>query len=179
MVLAATGAGSEPERIEAFRVLALALSEQFKSEGAGAVAGSYGQGPARVQFMNKDARGFAEFSAWFGEHSDLGSANTMVGVQAVRPSIWDDEEKLRALEVPSLIVVGDEDDACIRPALFLKRTIAASGLVMFPKTGHCVSQEEPDLFNRALAEFFAQVEAGFWPPRDARAEKFPMPGLPD
>ena len=46
--------------------------------------------------------------------------------------------------------------------------LAASGLVMLPKTGHAVNLEEPDLFNRAVGEFLARVEAGRWMPRDPR-----------
>ena len=34
------------------------------------------------------------------------------------------------------IITGDEDDACIRPSLFLKQTIPASSLAMFAMTGH-------------------------------------------
>jgi hypothetical protein len=32
-------------------------------------------------------------------------------------------------------------------ALFLKRTIPASGLAILPKTGHTLNPEEPALFN--------------------------------
>ena len=44
-----------------------------------------------------------------------------------------------------------------------------SGLVVFPKTGHVVNQEEPALFNEAVADFIARVEAGRWPARDPRS----------
>ena len=40
---------------------------------------------------------------------------------------------------------------------------------MLPKTGHTINLEEPDAFNRAVAEFLAQVAAGRWLPRDPRA----------
>jgi 3-oxoadipate enol-lactonase len=65
-------------------------------------------------------------------------------------------------------VVGDEDDRCIEPSLFLKDAISASGLVVFPKTGHVVNLEEPDLFNAAVGDFLSRVEAGRWPARDPR-----------
>jgi hypothetical protein len=38
-----------------------------------------------------------------------------------------------------------------------------------PKTGHTLNLEEPELFNRFLAEFIATVEAGRWDRRDPRA----------
>jgi proline iminopeptidase len=68
-----------------------------------------------------------------------------------------------------LIIVGDEDDACIEPSLFLKKMIATSGLAMFPKSGHAVNLEEPALFNQTLDAFLALVEAGRWPARDPRS----------
>ena len=71
---------------------------------------------------------------------------------------------------PTLIVSGDEDDHCLQPGIFLKRTIPRCGLAVLPKTGHTVNLEEPALFNDLLAEFLVQVEAGRWLPRDPRAQ---------
>jgi pimeloyl-ACP methyl ester carboxylesterase len=69
-----------------------------------------------------------------------------------------------------LVVVGDEDDHSIQPGIFLKRTVPRAGLAMFPKSGHTLNLEEPELFNRLVAEFIARVEAGRWGPRDPRAD---------
>ena len=66
-------------------------------------------------------------------------------------------------------MVGDEDERCIEPSLFLKAAIAASGLVVLPKTGHVVNLEEPDLFNQVVGDFLARVDAGRWPARDPRS----------
>ena len=33
---------------------------------------------------------------------------------------------------------------------------------MFPKTGHVVNLEEPDLFNQVVGDFLARVDAGRW-----------------
>jgi proline iminopeptidase len=93
----------------------------------------------------------------------------MRGFQGARPSIYDFEDNLRRCALPTLIIVGDEDDACIEPSLFLKKTITTSGLAMFPKTGHALNLEEPDLFNRTLDAFLTLVEAGRWRPRDPRS----------
>ena len=65
-------------------------------------------------------------------------------------------------------MVGDEDDRCIEPSLFLKDVIPASGLVMLPKTGHVVNLEEPELFNQVVGDFLVRVDAGRWAPRDPR-----------
>ena len=94
---------------------------------------------------------------------------TMRGVQARRPSLWDLTDRMRQLEVPTLVMTGDEDDPCLEPGLLMKRTIPTAALVVFPNTGHAVNLEEPDLFNRTCADFFHQVESGRWPRRDPRA----------
>ena len=65
--------------------------------------------------------------------------------------------------------MGDEDDACLEPSVFLKKAIAASGLAMFPKTGHVLNLEEPALFNETLERFLVQAEAGRWTARDPRS----------
>ena len=132
-------------------------------------AQTYAIGPSRVQFQNKDPRGWAEFAAHLAEHSAQGSGNTMRGVQARRPSLYDLVDKMRMLEVPTLVMTGDEDDPCLEPGLLMKRTIPTAALVVFPNTGHGVNLEEPDLFNRTCDDFFHQVESGRWPRRDPRA----------
>src|SRR5579862_9141180 len=92
---------------------------------------------------NKDPRGWAEFAERLAGHSSLGSALTMRGVQAQRPSPWDLTGEMAKLEVPSLILSGDEDHPCLEPGLLMKRTIPAVALVVFPNTGHAVNLEEP------------------------------------
>jgi 3-oxoadipate enol-lactonase len=77
--------------------------------------------------------------------------------------------EIRKLAVPTFIVVGDEDDPCIEPSLYLKKRFAPSGLAVFPKTGHTCNLEEPALFNTTVADFIALVDAGRWPARDPRS----------
>ncbi len=169
LVVAGCGYGAERDRNAQFRAEAEAAAESLKHDGMATFAASYSLGPTRVQFQNKDPRGWQEFADMLAEHSAKGSALTQLGVQRERPSLYDLEDKLRALSVPSLIVTGDEDEPCLLPGVYMKRTIPGAGLVVVPKTGHTVNLEEPDAFNRMLAEFFDLVEAGRWGPRDPRS----------
>ncbi len=169
LVLAGTGSGSVRGFTETVHKHSRDLADTFERDGAAKVAETYGYGPARVQFLIKDPRGFAEFTAMLAQHDAQGSANTSRGFQGGRPSLYDFEAEIAELKTPALVVVGDEDERCIEPSLFLKKTIAASGLVMMPKTGHVVNLEEPDLFNQAVGDFIARAEAGRWPPRDPRS----------
>ncbi len=128
-----------------------------------------------MPFLLKDPRGFAEFTKHLAEHDARGSANTSARFSRRPASLYDFAKDIAKLPTPALIVVGDEDERCIEPGLFLKNTLPASGLVMMPKTGHVVNLEEPDLFNMAVGDFLARVEAGRWGPRDPRT-RAPKPG---
>ena len=75
----------------------------------------------------------------------------------------------RQIALPTLIICGDEDDACIEPSVYLKKHIATSGLAIFPKSGHTVNIEEPALFNQTLGDFLTLVDAGRWGARDKRS----------
>jgi DNA-binding GntR family transcriptional regulator/pimeloyl-ACP methyl ester carboxylesterase len=168
-VVAGAGYGAQPERAEAFRAESMLTAAAFAAEGAAKVAERYAVGPARVQFQNKNSRGWAEFAAALARHSDLGSALTMRGVQAARPSLYALTDELAQVRIPVLVVVGDEDDGCLEPALMLKRTIPTAGLAVLPRTGHTANLEEPDVFNRAVDGFLAAVARDVWRPRDPRS----------
>jgi pimeloyl-ACP methyl ester carboxylesterase len=176
-VVAGAGYGAQPERQEAFRAECEAIAIAFETEGAQRVATRYAVGPARVQFQNKNPRGWAEFAAALGEHSALGAALTMRGVQAARPSLYRLRDDLAGIHVPVLLVAGDEDEGCLETALMLKRTIGSSGLAILPRTGHTANLEEPEVFNRVVDRFLAAVERGAWRPRDPRSVSASTTGM--
>ena len=130
-----------------------------------------------VQFQNKNPRGWAEFAAALAAHSSLGSALTMRGVQAARPSLYDLAGELARIAIPVLVLVGDEDDDGLEPALMLKRTIPAAGLAVLPRTGHTANLEEPDVFNRTVDAFLAGVARGSWQARDPRSRSASTTGV--
>ena len=169
IVVAGAGYGAEKQLEAHFRKVSLDVATQFEQQGSELFAKTYSLGASRVQLQNKDPRGWQEFAEQLGQHSALGSASTMRGVQARRPSIYDLEDRLGTMQVPALVVVGDEDDHCLQPGIFLKKTLPACGLLVLPKTGHTLNIEEPAHFNRFVDEFITLAEAGRWPPRDPRA----------
>ncbi len=169
LVVAGCGYGAGEETREQFQRETTAAADRMESEGMEVFGASYALGPTRVQFKNKDPRGWHEFETQLKEHSGLGSANTMRGVQRSRPSLYDLEEGLRALTVPMLILNGDEDDPCLDVSLFLKRSVASSTLALLPRTGHTCNLEEPALFNQFCETFMRQVDNGSWVMRDPRS----------
>jgi pimeloyl-ACP methyl ester carboxylesterase len=162
--LTIAGAGAGAVDHDQFVRETLAQADRFEREPERAFD-SYGRGPARLQLLRKDPRGWGEFLEQLKTHSAQGSANTFRGVQARRKTIFDVDEELGRVEAPSLIMVGDEDEPCLAPALFMKRRMPTAGLVVLPKSGHAINLEEPALFNAFLLDFLTAVEQGRWPPR--------------
>lgn len=163
------GYGSDADKRAQFMKDTEAMARRFDALGTREAIKPYQIGPSRVQYQNKDPRGFAQFCVEFAKHSALGSANTLRGVQARRPTIRSLERSLRRLKVPLHMVSGDEDNNCLEPGVFIKRVCPSAWLTVVPNTGHAVNVEEPDLFNRLTAEFLAQVDSGRWRPRDPRS----------
>lgn len=177
LCVAGCGYGAEPEQRDRFRAETKAIAVALLSTNMPAFAEQYAYGPTRVQFENKDPRGFAEFRRMFGEHSAVGSANTMLGVQHERPSIYDLADKMRSLSVPALIISGDEDWPCLMPGILMKQKIPSAALALVPNCGHTVNLEAPDEFNRILGDFLTQVESGRWPMRDPRSIRPSITGI--
>ena len=177
LLVGGAGYGSEPGERDKFRTEATTIAARLERDGMAKFAEAYAYGPTRVQFEHKDPRGFAEFKQMLAEHSAEGAIGTQLGVQRERPSLFDLEEQVRALTVPMLVVTGDEDWPCLLPNIFLKRTCPSAALLVLPNSGHAVNLEEPALFNAALADFLAQVDAGRWPLRDPRAISQSITGM--
>jgi len=163
------GFGSDADKRAQFLRDTEVMARRFDELGTPEAIKPYQIGPSRVQYQNKDARGFAKFCEEFAKHSALGSANTLRGVQAKRPSIYSLERGLARLKVPLHMISGDEDNNCLEPGIFIKRVCPSAALTFFANTGHAVNLEEPDLFNRITDAFLTQVDSGRWRPRDPRS----------
>ena len=159
LVVAGTGAGSTDS--EAFRVNVTQRADRMKADGMDSMD-DYSNSPTRVQLLRKDPLGYEEFRQGLMEHSPLGSALTFAGVQGRRPTIFALEDRMKALNVPTLIMTGDEDDPCIETSVFMKRCIPKSGLAVMPQAGHAINLEDADLFNRLVLDFLTAVEQDKW-----------------
>ncbi|MGB3434009.1 alpha/beta fold hydrolase [Achromobacter sp.] len=169
LTIAGAGYGALTPDHAAFREASLQAAERFEALGSAGYGPTYAAGAARVQYQNKDPRGWQAFADALSRHDAAGAALTLRGVQGGRPALDTLAGPLRGLNVPALIIAGDEDDHALEPALFLKRVLPCSGLLVLPKTGHTLNLEEPEAFNRAVLDFIAMVEAGRWTARDPRA----------
>lgn len=158
LVIAGCGYGAHPDHYAEFQAQARELAKTMQEKGMAHLAATYGHGPARLQLRRKDPRGFEDFIRNFSEHSAQGSANTMLGYQARRPSLYQLKDDIARVGVPALVVVGDEDDAALDASLMLKRTMRNANLFVMPGSGHMTNLEDPALFNRVVEDFFHDTE---------------------
>lgn len=164
LAICGAGHGSDPLTREAFRATAADLADRMETLGMEAGTAEYAKGPTRQPLLWKDPRGFEEFRRQFSEHSNVGSALTMRGYQLRRPTIHDMQAQMHAIDVPTLIVTGDDDAPCLEPGLLMKRNIRSAGLCVIPNSGHSINLEEVAAFNAALLDLWTAADAGTWRP---------------
>ena len=169
LTVVGAGAGADPARRAEFLKVSAATARRFEEGGLAAAMKPYRNAGNRIQLENKDPRAFREFFRRFAEHSALGHANTIRGVQMRRPPLQGMARAFARLRVPLLVMVGDEDETSLATGLFLKRACPAARLAIVPATGHVANVEEPELFNRMTGDFLNQVDSGRWRPRDPRS----------
>ena len=179
LVVAGCGYGAAPDSQDRFRRESTAIAEAFRTDGAAQVAPRYAVGPTRVQLQNHNPDAWERFVAQLAEHDSTGAALTMLGVQTRRPSLYAMRDELAALHVPTLILVGDEDDGAIDASVMMKRTIPSAGLAVLPRTGHTINLERPAIFNRTIEEFLDAVANGEWSERDPRSLSSSITGIDD
>lgn len=169
LVVAGCGHGSARDAQAIWAQQAREYAEMLDRDGMAAVAGRYSHSPYRVQFRDKNRRGWQEWATNLADHDPRGLAMSVREVQGKRPSVLDLENELRAMSLPVLLVAGDEDEPVLEMNLYMKRSIQGSGLLILPKTGHAVNSEEVARFNLEVADFFHRVELGRWTQRSDEA----------
>ncbi|HSQ03093.1 MAG TPA: alpha/beta hydrolase, partial [Burkholderiales bacterium] len=170
LTLAGIGSGAiRGEDREKFQRDAEEVARRLIVEGWDKLAEVRCTARTRVQLQNKSPRAFASFVEQIKRHSGKGSAMTLTGYQAQRPSLEEFKADMAKCRVPTLIICGDEDEPCMDASVMVKRHMPSAGLVFMPQTGHACNIEEPELFNLLCEKFFHQVESGQYRMRDPRA----------
>ncbi len=160
--LIVAGCGSGTAAREQFLREYGALADEVERGGMETLQRRFGAIATRRVFAAKDPRGWEEFLRYLGEHSPQASAHLIRGVILKRKTIYELERELKGLPVPTLVMVGDQDEPCIEPGIFMQRHIPHAGLVILPVSGHTINIEEPALFNLHVSEFLTAVENGRW-----------------
>ena len=66
------------------------------------------------------------------------------------------EPRLRQLRVPTLLIVGEHDEACLKTHRFMADRIKGSTHLVIQNTGHLTDLEAPAAFNAAVKRFLAR-----------------------
>ena len=162
IVAAAAGSGSSPSGRHAWLRETSILARAFAERGPATIAEKIATSAARIQLKYKDPKRWQEFTKQLHHQSGQGLSNTVIRCQALRPSLHDLRDQLATMITPVLLIVGDEDAACLETNLMLKATLPNAGLWISPNTGHTINLEEPAAFNAHLETFLGAVERRSW-----------------
>lgn len=158
ITLTSIGSGSDMKPGE-FAAGMEVLAEMALTRGMRALAEHYAATPTRYRLKEKNPSEYKNFIDQLAANSALGITNTMRGVQSKRAPLYAYQERIAAMKVPALVVLGDDDEPCVKPSHFLKEHLAGARLEIVAKTGHCVNLEEPALYNRLVMGFIEGIEA--------------------
>ena len=158
ITLTSIGSGSDLKPGE-FAAGMEVLAEMALTKGMRALAEHYSATPTRYRLKEKNPSEYQNFIDQLAANSALGITNTMRGVQSKRAPLYAHKERIAAMNLPALVVLGDEDEPCVKPSHFLKENLPGARLEIVAKTGHCVNLEEPALYNRLVMGFIEGIEA--------------------
>ena len=167
-------ATTAPERVEALVLMdtshaPLRLGDPSVAEKAGAVALERGMEailagqadspldtPAHLRVV-ATRPGYKEF----GDRKLLAASPHMYA-SMIRAILSEDPaadrlESLRAVSVPTLVLVGDQDAPFLGPSARMAEAVAGAELVVLPEAGHSPQFEAPDAWWAALSGFLARV----------------------
>lgn len=152
LVLADTRAGADGDEARGKR---RALIELARTRGSGAVAD--GQITGMLGKTTREKR-----SAMIDTvHRMLENASVegIVGALEAMMARVDSTETLAMIDVPTLVIVGDEDVLTPRSeSEILRDAIRGSHLEVIEHAGHVSNMERPAAFNHVLSEFLAGLE---------------------
>jgi pimeloyl-ACP methyl ester carboxylesterase len=60
---------------------------------------------------------------------------------------------LGSIKVPTLVIVGDQDQPFLAPCEYMAKKIPGARLEVIPGAGHSSNLDQPAIFNRVLSDF--------------------------
>lgn len=156
-ILCSIGSGSDAKPDDYMATME-AMAARIEQNGMAQLRENFTSSPARVKLKDKNPAEYAKFLREIEGFSIKGLANTMRGVQRRRPPLYAHRERIAAMTIPTLVVLGGDDQGCAKPSQFLAETLPGARLEILPNTGHGVNLEEPQRVNRLVEDFIAEVE---------------------
>jgi pimeloyl-ACP methyl ester carboxylesterase len=81
-------------------------------------------------------------------------------IRFVTRTVVPGQEGTKDLTMPTLIVIGEEDEGCIRGAEWLRDTIPRRRYVLLTKAGHGTLYYRPEAWRKAVEDFLNHLEEG-------------------
>lgn len=69
-------------------------------------------------------------------------------------------ERLKAIGVPTLALVGERDTPFIQATQYMAKVIPGAGQVVIPGAGHAANQDNTEAFNKAVLDFLGGLKLG-------------------
>jgi len=152
VVLADTKAGADPEAGRANR---LRIAEILESEGTSRVLVDEMMPTFTGSTTKAERAGVAALVADMVGSAAPASAAWWLRAMAARPSSF---ETLRGLDLPALVIVGDEDATTpVAEAQAMVDALPDARLAVIAKAGHYSAVEAPEEFAAALTEFADEI----------------------
>lgn len=162
MGLVVIGAGAGTTDRERWLAGARALADDIARRGTREAFAAIEEAPQRAIFKTKDPRGWEDFLGLLHDLSPVAAEKLMRITLTDRLPVTALGEPLRQLELPVLVMTGDQDFPSHEACRFIRDHAPYAGLAMLPMCGHAMNLEEPMLFNQMVSEFLSSVDAGRW-----------------
>jgi pimeloyl-ACP methyl ester carboxylesterase len=153
LVVADTGAGSDETADWVATVHAFA--DALERDGLEAFADAAMANPLFARYVAQGPAAERFIRSCLMTHRAHGLAHTGREVLTKRPTIYSLAPRLRELPVPTLLIVGEHDEPCLKVHRFMADTIPGARHLLIPGVGHLTNLEAPEVFNRAVTEFLA------------------------
>ena len=157
-ILCSIGSGSDAKP-EEYMATMETMAARVEKNGMAQLRENFTTAPARLKLKDKNPAEYAKFLREIETFSVKGLSSMMRGVQKRRPPLYAHKERIAAMTIPTLVVLGGDDQGCAKPSHFLAETLPGARLEVLPNTGHGVNLEEPARVNRLVEDFIAAVEA--------------------
>ncbi|OLC10452.1 MAG: hypothetical protein AUH26_07745 [Candidatus Rokubacteria bacterium 13_1_40CM_69_96] len=151
LIVADTGAGSEAAGDWAAGLRAFA--DVLNRGGVEAFADMAVAHPLFARYVAQGPEAERLVRSCLMTHRARGLAHTALEVLAKRPSIYSLDARLRALGMPTLLIVGEYDTPCLKPHRFMADVMPKARHVVLRGVGHLTNLEAPAAFNAAVKSF--------------------------
>jgi pimeloyl-ACP methyl ester carboxylesterase len=155
LVLADAGSGSDDP--EAARRLCDDWAAQTRAHGIDRFAALMLASPFFDTYAARGRRARCHLEMLVRRHPAHGLAHVLAQAIGRRPPVYARAAELARLTQPTLVICGERDRVCRKPADFLAKTIPGAELVILPKLGHMTNLEAPQLFNATILDFLGRA----------------------